>query len=238
MHAEKYYNWSPYAYCKDNQINAVDPDGRLVIFINGNFFGKAEGRSVKYWGGYGGFSAKIMDYLHDHNWEYIDGSLGGWAPFRQVGMSSMNRTLAGYDQGVEDAPSILAQITDKNRNITETIKIITHSMGSAFAKGYVRALLAYAHKIGITTPFIAFEADFAPYQSDQQIAVSDPLMGPTLQYSHNNDIWAGNKPEQGAEQEDTSKDKNQTHYIYDFMQQIESLPAGKYKIVDGKIVPY
>lgn len=26
--AEKYYNVSPYAYCHDNPMNAIDPDGR------------------------------------------------------------------------------------------------------------------------------------------------------------------------------------------------------------------
>ena len=34
-HAEKYYSISPYAYCMGNPVNAIDPDGRLVIFING-----------------------------------------------------------------------------------------------------------------------------------------------------------------------------------------------------------
>ena len=32
---EKYYGISLYAYCGNNFVNAIDPDGRLVIFING-----------------------------------------------------------------------------------------------------------------------------------------------------------------------------------------------------------
>jgi len=32
--AEKYYAWSPYAYCLNNPINAIDPDGRSTWVIN------------------------------------------------------------------------------------------------------------------------------------------------------------------------------------------------------------
>ena len=35
-----YYPWSPYVYCGDNPVNAVDPDGRTPIYdIKGNFLG-------------------------------------------------------------------------------------------------------------------------------------------------------------------------------------------------------
>ena len=32
--AEKYYNISPYAYCANNPVNFVDPDGRVIGFIS------------------------------------------------------------------------------------------------------------------------------------------------------------------------------------------------------------
>lgn len=37
---EKYYNFHPYAYCMNNPMNAVDPDGKDWIYANysGNFF--------------------------------------------------------------------------------------------------------------------------------------------------------------------------------------------------------
>lgn len=38
-HAESYYHLSPYSYCGGNPVNAIDPDGELIIFINGNHFG-------------------------------------------------------------------------------------------------------------------------------------------------------------------------------------------------------
>jgi hypothetical protein len=177
-----------------------------------------------------------MKHLNDYHAKYEDGSLGGWAPLNIP--SEKRREQSGYGEGQLQASSIIASLQKNGKGkIIETIKVITHSMGAAYAKGYVQAILEYAHALGITIPLIAFEADFAPYEPDKQTAVKDPLMGPTKQYSHNKDWVAHSKPEQGAEQEDTSKDQNQTHWISDFMQQIQTLPAGTYKVVDGKIVP-
>ena len=34
--AEKYYNVSPYAYCADNLVNAVDPDGKDSVALPKN----------------------------------------------------------------------------------------------------------------------------------------------------------------------------------------------------------
>ena len=229
-HAEKYYSMSPYAYCMGNPVNAIDPDGRLVIFINGNHYGS--GGKSEYWAG---FDKAVMNRVQDHNALYKDGSLGGWAPFNKP--SEEWREDSGYRQGETDAPSIISAISNSKGEITETIKVISHSMGGAFSKGYVKAILDYAKSMGITVPFIAFEADFAPFESSKQTAVRDRLMGPTLQYSHNGDPIAGNKPELGAQQQNTSNDENQTHWIGDFMKQVSTLPAGNYRVVNGQIVP-
>lgn len=110
-------------------------------------------------------------------------------------------------------------------------------MGAAYAKGYIKALLDYAKQYNIVGVNISFEADFAPFQPDQQKAVKGPGMGATLQFSHSDDGVAGNEPEDGAVQMDTSKDKNQKHDIISFTaNDILNLPVGKYKIVNGKIV--
>ena len=153
-------------------------------------------------------------------------------------MSASNRQVNGEEQGKLDAPSIIANLDrDKSHNITESIKIITHSMGAAYAKGYVKALLAYAKENKIDGVKIVFEADFAPFQPKQQKAVKDKNMGPTLQYSHNDDGVAGNSPMPGAIQMDASKDEKQDHAIATFtIIDVLSLPVGNYKVVNGKIV--
>ena len=229
-HTEKYYSISPYVYCKNNPVNAIDPDGKLVIFVNGNHYGS--GGKSEYWDG---FDKAVMNRVDDHKAIYKDGSLGGWAPFNM--RSENSREYFGYLQGETDAPSIINAISNSKGEITETIKVISHSMGGAFSKGYIKAILEYAKFMGITVPFIAFEADFAPFESSKQTAVRDRLMGPTFQYSHNGDPIAGNKPELGAQQQNTSNDENQTHWIGDFMKQVATLPAGNYKVVNGQIVP-
>jgi hypothetical protein len=41
-HAEKYYDWSPYAYCMDNPLKYVDPDGKATrIYVETQWTGHA-----------------------------------------------------------------------------------------------------------------------------------------------------------------------------------------------------
>jgi hypothetical protein len=125
--------------------------------------------------------------------------------------------FAVADDGKLDAESIIANLTrDKSGNIVESIKIISHSMGGAYAKGYVKAILDYAKEHKIAGVTIAFEADFAPFQPKKQKAVKDKNMGPTLQFSHNGDNIAGNDPMPGADQMNKSNDPNQDHAIVFF----------------------
>jgi hypothetical protein len=229
---EKYPWISPYAYCLNNPVNAIDPDGRLVIFINGMHTGS--GGTKNYWGDNGAFANAAMKHLNDYNAMYRDGSVGGWSNIKN-NRSAAYRIFRGQDQGKLDAANIIKSISDNDGNLTETIKIITHSMGAAYAKGYIKSLLEYFKKNNISTDFLEFEADFAPYQPTKQQAV-DGI--DTYQFSHSKDGVAGNKKMEGTKYMDTSSDKNQTHWIQDFTNQIQNLPEGKYKIENGKLVPY
>lgn len=46
--AELYFHITPYAYAANTPTNAIDPDGHLVIFINGNYT-DGSGGSRSYW---------------------------------------------------------------------------------------------------------------------------------------------------------------------------------------------
>ncbi|MDR2650857.1 MAG: hypothetical protein LBC68_00885 [Prevotellaceae bacterium] len=236
---EKYYSISPYAYCLNNPIRAVDFDGRLVIFINGMHSGN--GGTPDYWGKFG---ERIMQHLNDNSPPiYRDGSAGGvWKLFTffDSNISASARILSGAQQGLKDAPDIISQITDENGNITETIKIITHSMGAAYAKGYVTALVAYLKAHNIPLEAIAFEADFAPFQPTKQKAVKGVK---TYQFTNYHDNVAGHNPLspygyiEGAKV-NTDFDENKGHSLADYWDEINNLPSGKYKFENGKIVPY
>lgn len=183
-----------------------------------------------------------MDRLNDHHAIYKDGSVGGISSlipnFGETNLSAGTRYNIGQKAGAIDAESIIASLArDKSGNIVESIKIISHSMGGAYAKGYVQAILAYAKTHKIQGVKIDFEADFAPFQPTKQKAVKDKNLGKTLQFSHSNDPVAGNDSMQGADQINTSDDKDQGHSIFYFMNQISKLPEGKYKVVNGQIVP-
>lgn len=260
--SELYYSNSPYVYALNTPTNAIDPDGNLVIFINGNHFGDGA-KGYKGWAGnsYGsafkgdynfkgtrsywstgkstGFDISVMNHLGDHSAIYRDGGIGGFMGALNPGALSVGgRMLHGYGQGKIDAEQVIASLSrDKNGNIIESIKVISHSMGGAYAKGYIKALLEYAKANGIEGVVVDFEADFAPFQSGSQKALEDENMGPTLQFSHDKDMVAGDDPIDGADQQDTSNDEGQGHSIFDFFKQIEKLPEGNYKVENGEIVP-
>lgn len=73
------------------------------------------------------------------------------------------------------------------------------------------------------------------YWPDKQSAIKAKGMGKTLQFSHSEDSVAGNKEMSGAENQDTSEDKNQGHSIFDFFNQIKNLPSGTYTINGVKV---
>src|SRR5690242_9557695 len=67
-----YAGSSPYAYGLDNPMNIVDPNGRLIIFVNG--FTVNEGGKATYWNG---VDQKIINRIGDRHVLYRDGTTGG-----------------------------------------------------------------------------------------------------------------------------------------------------------------
>ena len=176
-----YYDISPYAYCGGDPVNAIDPDGNIIIFVNGMHFG--DGGTPKYWNG---VDYAIANTLKDNRTLYLDGSFGGIynlisSGFLYNNYLMKNRIKVGYDTGNKYAEYIYGNLL-KN----ETIKIISHSMGATFAKGLLEALLQFANENNLEHR-IAVEIDLAPYQANEQKG-NDHV--PTFTISHGYDRLA------------------------------------------------
>ena len=235
---EQYPHLSPYAYCAGNPVNAIDPDGKLIIFING-FHKGDEGATARYWNG---FDTAVMNHFTDYNSLYRDGSLGGvinnLLNITSTSYSNLNpfiRGLKGFIQGALDAEKIFKNLSrEENGEINESIRLVSHSMGGAYAKGYAQALVNYIAKHPQSTSGASItEYDFAPFQSSLQLAVSGV---DTYQYSHLLDIVAKYTPVWGANMMPTETSWQKGHSINSFFKYISTLPEGRYKYVNGELI--
>ena len=191
-----YSGISPFVYAIDNPTNVIDPTGKLIIFINGQHLGFGGGRT--YWEG---VDQKIAKQIGDRHTIYRDGSSGGF--FNTLSTSRHDNNLnpfarmrAGYEKGKDDAESIIAGLkrdpNDPNK-IIESIKIVTHSLGTVYSRGYTRALEEYvtnyntSHKyaplkgfnIETQVDIAAFQGCFYPIKSNikNKIYMSGPADG-------------------------------------------------------------
>ncbi|MDB5131500.1 MAG: pknD [Mucilaginibacter sp.] len=264
--AELYFSITPYAYAANTPVNAIDPDGHLVIFVAGQNAGN--GASTQYWGRsytstYNSvthrngsphtrlvdrFDVAVENHFNDDHVKYYDGALGGWSntfASTAVGRLFMNDNLflndrmdAGHDQGEIDAGAIINSLARTNGVITESIKIIAHSMGAAYAKGLIKAIVEYAKShpqecrgLSIT------EYDFGAYQQNQLSAIPGV---PLYQYDNNGDLvvglTSGHAKEKGQAGGDSNVNSDGGHSITDFMSAVNKLEPGNYKYINGQFV--
>jgi len=186
--AEKYYSISPYAYCLNNPVNAIDPDGRKILFINGywapGIAGSIIGSSssgASYWGT--GFAGAAQNFFNDHSSisssNYIDGS-SKWGG----DMSGADRYQAGYDY----ADAHIDELT-KGMKDGETFKMVTHSEGSAKGAGIAQSLIDHKYKV---ETIVHLSAD----EGDEFSTPTDPM---TYQLGYNGDWVTGNKMISGTD---------------------------------------
>ncbi|NJL77544.1 MAG: hypothetical protein HC892_23415, partial [Saprospiraceae bacterium] len=221
--ADIYTSYSPYGYVLNRPLNAIDPDGKLVIFINSFTPIKSNQGSRSYWG-------KFASGVEKHFGENPNKSLfvhGGNELSRGL------RLANGFVTGAKYADQILDIIVDENGHVTETIKIITHSMGAAFGKGFVKALSRAAKRRGVKGVPITLVADFDPFQAKGLKAEPNIF---TQQFTQEGGVfegglmeapWLANQRQKGADEQHDDKDES-SHSISTFIDNINELKEGTY----------
>lgn len=135
--AAVYPGISPYTFSLNTPIQAKDPDGELVIFINGlPAFGACCPGTFAYWGSW---ANSAMNAIGDHNSMFVDGS-NTWLSL------TFNRYDRGYTLGMQHAADVISNLkTDENGKIIESVKFVTHSQGAATQRGFSQALTDYVN---------------------------------------------------------------------------------------------
>ncbi len=145
--SQKYYSISNYAFVANNPINAIDPDGARIFFVNGHYQDNWVGTNIigsnapgsAYWGN--GFATAAQKFFNDYstisNSNYIDGSsrIG-------IDMSGQDRYSSGYQYGMDNVNALTQNLASG-----ETFKFVTHSEGSAYGAGIAQYLIDQGYNV-------------------------------------------------------------------------------------------
>ena len=229
--AALYPGISSYAYALNLPISAIDPDGKLVIFVNGyrpcipgvNIYREIrrndkvfKGDKLGYWEG---VDKKFMDRMGDHNAIYADGDAPTLTAQNKTGFNA--RVEHGRQAGQDliskiNSGEVVLQKNDKGE-IIESIKVVTHSMGYAYSLGMIEELEKAGYKVEV-------DYNLAP---ENPTAKNIPMnVKRSVQYgSGKTDPWY--HQDRIATQEDI-KNVDENVYIPDKNHNGEDIPKGPY----------
>jgi len=161
---------SPYVFALNTPLQAVDPDGRDVLFINGFVTSQKDAGQPSYWRGIGlkrdytkeyfypdgsigpwigykktSFDIDAMDALGDHKPRYFDGSMGGLANQLAGPLLGDNARHISpgnrYNGGRNDGVAKAFEIFEGLEK-GGTLKFVMHSEGVVYGHGMAEGILS------------------------------------------------------------------------------------------------
>ncbi len=206
--AKRYPGYSPYNYALNTPISAVDPDGRLIIFIGGLRLwvgqGDQKGDGYKTSNSYQGiYNYDIYNYWSDDKNSFgrkadiaggFKNRLGDNNAWYTSGSSTWrSQPKKRIEQGKKKAEEFHAMVQSGQIKLEkdETIKIVSHSQGGAHSVGFAQQLMSYKNKDG--TPMYKVEVMYyiTPHQPNKFSHVAG-VKG--VQYSHPLDAVSSDDP--------------------------------------------
>src|SRR5690606_28673004 len=118
------------------------------------------------------FDLSVMAKLNDHktirnDLQYLDGALGGNKGL-PLNMVEGYRESMGNVYGEAHVEEIINSLEHTGGVISETLKIVTHSMGAAYGKGFVQAIIEWANANPEKAKGLNIAVyDFAPFQQNE-----------------------------------------------------------------------
>ena len=129
---EKYYSLSPYNYCGNNPVNAIDEEGKKTIFVNGKIGWGSPEAGAPYWGQYGNnpssFIKGALNYFQDNTYFILSADYG-W----------LSSAEARFNIGYEYAKNNIDYLTMDLKE-GEAFNFVSHSMGAALTEGIAKFL--------------------------------------------------------------------------------------------------
>ena len=170
--AEKYPALSPYVYTGNNPLNAVDPNGNDIIFINGYIGFGSPPAGKEYWSS--NFVTGAKNYFNDRS-----------AKFTNYEPSKFSTASERKAAGIAYAKSNLEDLTKGMSKDKDSFKLVTHSMGAAFGEGIAEYLKGEGWKIDAIVHVEPFQA--------ADITTLDPNSNQTQTIDYQNpDDWVIN----------------------------------------------